>query len=426
MKSILNVITQVLAYLPTQGISDNPNQRHFDWTRKLHSVELSRPDSDTTLIPPGGNFTIFDGSETNPLDGSSILGIAMLPQCGPSAYRLSVSAGTSGFRTPRTITGLGVAALVLIQDLTYTSAIAGQPGNATTIAYTAGATAGAEVVTVTGQAISVQIDSGVSTALQVQTAVLASPAAVALVTVAISGTSSNPQTAPVTATALAGAQYTLVSINNDALATFNFGSASLGGVVPGDILRISGVAVFDGVGPFAFNPINAGFWSIIGVAGSTLSAVRLAGQQFTGVAESVGSQPSDIQIYSAAGIQVGDKISITGTFNLVTQSTYQITAVTPTSLDFISTAVIPVESGITYVPTTIQFYTNAKRFVYLEVDQSAAVQFNADTSQNVRVDPIVPSDHMQVGYLHKWGNSYKCVVQNLSVNPMIVKYFTGE
>ena len=96
-----------------------------------------------------------------------------------------------------------VAAVRIYQDITYTADTAGAAGNSITITYTAGATAGAEVVSVVGTAISVQIESGVSTATQVQTAVNASIPAAALVNLVISGTAGNAQVAAATQ-ALAG------------------------------------------------------------------------------------------------------------------------------------------------------------------------------------------------------------------------------
>lgn len=88
----------------------------------------------------------------------------------------------------------GVKAAKVIQDITYTAVSGyGDTGNAITIAYTAGATAGAEVVTVTGSAITVQIATGVSTATQVKAAWDAKAEAVALATAAITGTGSNAQ-----------------------------------------------------------------------------------------------------------------------------------------------------------------------------------------------------------------------------------------
>jgi hypothetical protein len=101
------------------------------------------------------------------------------------------------------LTGSAVAASKVIQDLTYTADATGSNGNLISIAYTAGATAGAEVVTVTGNAVSVQIETGVSTATQVKAAVDASGPAAALVNVTISGVGGNAQVT-VAATFLTG------------------------------------------------------------------------------------------------------------------------------------------------------------------------------------------------------------------------------
>jgi|CXWL01.1.fsa_nt_gi hypothetical protein len=65
----------------------------------------------------------------------------------------------------------------------YTAVTPGTVGNAITIEYTAGGTAGSEIVSVVGDAISIQIESGVSKYQQVADAVNAFPAAAALVTV---------------------------------------------------------------------------------------------------------------------------------------------------------------------------------------------------------------------------------------------------
>lgn len=88
---------------------------------------------------------------------------------------------------------VGAKATKVIQDLTYTAKKPGSARNSITVAYTGGATAGAEVVSVVGNAISVQIENGVSTATQIKTAVDASGAAAALVSVTISGTAGNAQ-----------------------------------------------------------------------------------------------------------------------------------------------------------------------------------------------------------------------------------------
>lgn len=90
-------------------------------------------------------------------------------------------------------------ALKAIQDITYTAVSLGTAGTVVTVAYTAGGTAGAEVVTVVGSAISIKIESGVSTATQVKAAFDASAAAIALASAAITGTAGTAQVAAVAA-----------------------------------------------------------------------------------------------------------------------------------------------------------------------------------------------------------------------------------
>lgn len=105
--------------------------------------------------------------------------------------------------------GISTNAFLAVQDITYTAKTAGTAGNSVTIAYTTGGTAGSEVVTVVSSAISVQIQTGVSTATQVLSAVNNSATALALVSASISGTATNVQTAPTGPTHLASGATTL-------------------------------------------------------------------------------------------------------------------------------------------------------------------------------------------------------------------------
>ena len=89
-----------------------------------------------------------------------------------------------------------------IADLSFTAKTGGAAGNNISIKYTSGATAGAEVVTVIGSAITVQVEDTVTTAAQVETAIKASAAASALVSVKIVGTTTNIQSSDMTPTAV--------------------------------------------------------------------------------------------------------------------------------------------------------------------------------------------------------------------------------
>jgi hypothetical protein len=100
---------------------------------------------------------------------------------------------TSSITVQCTLANSGVVATLDVQDITYTAREIGTGPHAITIAYTNTALAGAEVVTVVGNAISIAIETAVSTATQVLAAFNASAAAKLLVSAAISGTAGDAQ-----------------------------------------------------------------------------------------------------------------------------------------------------------------------------------------------------------------------------------------
>lgn len=91
------------------------------------------------------------------------------------------------------ITPAAVQASLIVQDITYEAVNGGSEGNDISIQYTDTATAGAETVTVTGNAIVIGIESGVSTATQVKAAFDAEADATALASATISGTAGDAQ-----------------------------------------------------------------------------------------------------------------------------------------------------------------------------------------------------------------------------------------
>jgi len=88
----------------------------------------------------------------------------------------------------------GTVSSIVIQDLTF-AFILPNDNNAYTIAFTAGGTAGSEVVTIAGQVITIQIDSGVSTATQVKAACDAAFSFASNISTTISGVGANAQVA---------------------------------------------------------------------------------------------------------------------------------------------------------------------------------------------------------------------------------------
>ncbi|NJO18791.1 MAG: hypothetical protein HC838_00205, partial [Spirulinaceae cyanobacterium RM2_2_10] len=129
------------------------------------------------------------------------LSIAMISVVNPSlGYASCVGDTTNGDPVVDTIEK---TAEVTIQDLTYSANVPGPDGNVVSLTYTTGGTAGSEVVTVNDSDVTIQIESGVSTATQIKTAFDSSGPAIALAFCAISGTGSDPQVA-VAQTFLAG------------------------------------------------------------------------------------------------------------------------------------------------------------------------------------------------------------------------------
>lgn len=126
-------------------------------------------------------LTALSGDTSGTVTASTLYRIVAI--IAPSAMKYSAAptyatnVATLAFTVPAE-----TKAAKVTQGLTLTAvANLGAAGNAITIAFTAGAVAGSEVVTVTGNAISVQISTGVSTVTQVRTALQASAAATALV-----------------------------------------------------------------------------------------------------------------------------------------------------------------------------------------------------------------------------------------------------
>lgn len=98
-----------------------------------------------------------------------------------------------------------VKAQTTIQNVNYQALTGGTAGNAYTIAYTTGATAGSEVVSKTGNAISIQIASGASTPAQIVAAFNASALVNTLIFAKVTPIgNTTAQTAPVSAQSLTG------------------------------------------------------------------------------------------------------------------------------------------------------------------------------------------------------------------------------
>lgn len=142
------------------------------------------------VLNNGGVSCVSVGGTYNDFFGNSYWhGVNVNPNINQSRYAAGLNV-TMDNVTPYP----GLVSSLVFQDLTLTFNSPAD-NNGYSLEYTTGGTAGSEVVSILGQAITVQIDSGVSTAAQVKAALDATTGFNSAVTVTISGVGSNPQVA---------------------------------------------------------------------------------------------------------------------------------------------------------------------------------------------------------------------------------------
>lgn len=202
-----------------------------------------------------------------------------------------------------------------------------------------------------------------------------------------------------------------VSLNADSTVNITT-DGSFGSTAVGDTVFIPGVSTGDSAGPFSDS--NTGFWTVLAViSGTNLQLGRPAGTSFSATGETVAlTDNAQLRAFSAAGVQVGDSVTISAGFAASARRTYIVNQVTSTWFEVLSTSAIPVESSKMPGATGIVFYTDAKSFLHLEVDQEAVVQFDGDTGEAVRLSPVQAGDRKQPGWLEKMGSCHKLVLVN--------------
>jgi len=212
-----------------------------------------------------------------------------------------------------------------------------------------------------------------------------------------------------------------VAVNNNVSATFTLAVNNFAGVSIGDVIFIPTALTGDPSSPF--NILNGGFWTVIGkVSGGspqTITVVRFPGVSFSGVPESiVQTNNSQFQAFSSAGVQLEDTLQISAGFSPITQETaYTIATVTANFVEFLSSSPLPLETGIQPTASGMTFYSIAKRFVRIEIDQPCYVQFNGSSDVNNLIIPRLAGDLANnFGWFEKWSNVFSVNIVNKSQN----------
>lgn len=222
---------------------------------------------------------------------------------------------------------------------------------------------------------------------------------------------------------LSGGSVTMALQANNTVQVTHSSGAVFSAVQVGDNVFVPGVTTGD---PAVFNALNEGSWVVLGASSTIITIARTPDMVFQGVSETVAVSANDqFLAYSITGVQVGDTLDIISNFAVQARNSYQILSVTSRWVEFVS-AVPLLAQTLTPGVGSFAIYSDAKRYVYLETDQSVAVKLNGNILETDRVDPFLPADVKMRGPFEKWGLTWSLSVKNRSTASANVFIITAE
>lgn len=216
-----------------------------------------------------------------------------------------------------------------------------------------------------------------------------------------------------------------VTTSVNGLVMFTHSATPFGAVAVGDTVFIPGITTGDPAG--VFNTLNEGTFTVVSATSASLVCVRPNGD-FSGITEAgiAIAYNSVFQVFSSAGVQIGDSVLITNGFQLGARKTFSVLAVTDSRIEIQSTTPLADEVGTIPGATGMKFFSSAKRLIYIEVDQDAVVRLNGDTGDSNQISPLAPGDDSLRGVLLKHGNVWKLTLENKSTANMKTVVITAE
>jgi hypothetical protein len=183
-----------------------------------------------------------------------------------------------------------------------------------------------------------------------------------------------------------------------------------GGVQVGDTVRVGS----------SFNTANQGKFKILSFNATSFEIEHSSGQA-EGPIVLGASFAEDIQIFSQAGVQVGEKLDISQDFSSVTFGNYSITDVNPQYIEIYSIKSLPEETNI---QTQLSIYNDTKNFIYIETDRKLKLEVDGSDAGNI--EPMSCGTSLKKGVYLKSGNSYSTQITNESDYVASVFYALGE
>lgn len=215
-----------------------------------------------------------------------------------------------------------------------------------------------------------------------------------------------------------------VVVNANNTATFTVSGGSFTGIQVGDTVWLPGPP---DIVSSPFNVLNQGFWVVLAVNATTLTLSR-PGDSFSAVGEGPISVTAaeQLQAYSAAGVQPGDKLEVTAGFSATALRNYQVVDVTNKYVEVESTVPLAAESGILPGAGGMLFFTTVKRWLRIEADQECVIRINGDTSSFQRLTPWLAGDPLKVGEYVKTGAVWSLKIFNRSPLPASISVISVE
>jgi hypothetical protein len=214
-----------------------------------------------------------------------------------------------------------------------------------------------------------------------------------------------------------------LTVNADQTATLTISGGTFTGISAGDTLWLPGTEE-SVTSPFSV--VNQGFWSVMTASAGSLVLRRVGdfnGESQSGIAITNANQ---IAAFSAAGVQVGDKVELVSGFAAANLGTFPVINVTSSYIDVQSVIPLAAQSGVLPTAAGILVYTSSKRWVRVEANQQVAVKVNGDTSLTQKITPWEAGEDGMVGDYSRAGPTFSLRVLNLSQESASVNIVSVE
>jgi hypothetical protein len=134
---------------------------------------------------------------------------------------------------------------------------------------------------------------------------------------------------------------------------------------------------------------------------------------------------TSFQVFSSAGVQLDDTLSLVSGFSPVLLQNYEIVAVTANALEFLSGTTVPPIASVVPGTASVVVFSDAKSWMALETDQNISVSLNGGT-KSFDVEPLLAGDPNKVGMFQLTGTVYSLIVTNKSTLPATIKILSAE